>query len=66
MKNGNHYSHYLVGYYTTHQSDGVHIEAHCTCGMKLEEVGLNESVAMNALLKVFREHTRDENTIGAG
>jgi hypothetical protein len=29
-------SHYLVGYYTTHQPDGVHIEAYCTCGEKLE------------------------------
>jgi hypothetical protein len=28
-------SRYLVGYYTTHQPDGVHIEAHCTCGEKL-------------------------------
>lgn len=29
-------SHYLVGYYTTRQPDGTHIEAHCTCGDKLE------------------------------
>jgi hypothetical protein len=28
---------YLVSYYTTHQPDGVHIEARCTCGKKLEE-----------------------------
>ena len=26
-------SHYLVGYYITHQPDGVHIEACCTCGV---------------------------------
>jgi hypothetical protein len=40
-------SHYLVGYNTTHQPDGVHIEAHCTCGEKLEGVGQNESAAMS-------------------
>jgi hypothetical protein len=34
----NYLSHYLVGYYTTHQPDGAHIEAHCTCGDKLEGV----------------------------
>jgi hypothetical protein len=59
-------SHYLVGYYATHQPDGVHIEAHCTCGEKLEGVGPNESAATSALWKAFREHTRDKNTIGAG
>jgi hypothetical protein len=32
-------SHYLVGYYTTHQQEGVHIEAHCTCGEKIEGIG---------------------------
>jgi hypothetical protein len=30
-------SHYLVGYYTTHQPDGVHLSAHCTCKEKLDE-----------------------------
>jgi hypothetical protein len=39
--------HYLIGYYTTHQPDGVHIEAHCTCGEKLEGVGSNESAAIS-------------------
>jgi hypothetical protein len=28
-------THCLVSDYTTHQPDGVHIEAHCTCGEKL-------------------------------
>jgi hypothetical protein len=35
-------SHYLVGYYTTHQPDGVHLSAHCTCGEKLEGIGHRE------------------------
>jgi hypothetical protein len=59
-------SHYLVGYYTTHQLDGVHIEARCTCGVKLEGVGQDESAAMSTLWKVFREHTRGMKTNGAG
>ena len=37
MKTHNFSSHYLISYYTTHRPDGVHIEAHCTCGEKLEE-----------------------------
>jgi hypothetical protein len=37
-------SHYLVDYYTTHQPDGVHIEAQCTCGEKLESVSKLEQV----------------------
>jgi hypothetical protein len=41
-------SHYVVGYYTPHQPDRVHIEAHCACGEKLEGVGSNESAAMSA------------------
>jgi hypothetical protein len=41
-------SHFQVGHYTTHQPDGVHIEARCTCGEKLEGVGQNESAAMSA------------------
>jgi len=32
----------LVGYYTTHQPDGVHIEARCTCEVKYEGVGHRE------------------------
>ena len=39
--------HFLVGHYTTHQPDNVHLEAHCSCGEKLEGVGQNESAAMN-------------------
>jgi hypothetical protein len=41
-------SHYLVGYYNIYQPDGVHIEARCTCGEKLEGVGQDESAAMSA------------------
>jgi hypothetical protein len=37
MINFNFYSHYLIGYYTTHQLDGIHIEARGTCGEKLAE-----------------------------
>ena len=66
MINHNSYSHYLVGYYTTHQLDGVHIEAHCTCGVKLEGVGQNESEAVGTLWTVFREHTRGTNASRAG
>jgi hypothetical protein len=40
-------SHFLIGYYITHQPDGVHIEAHCTCGEKLEGVGQNENAGMS-------------------
>jgi hypothetical protein len=41
--------HYLVGHYTTHQPDGVHLSSHCTCGEKLEGVGQDESAAMSAV-----------------
>jgi hypothetical protein len=34
--------------------------------MKLEGIGENESEAMSALWKAFREHTGDKNTIGTG
>ena len=61
-----HLPHYLVGYYTTHQPDGAHLSALCTCGEKLEWAGQNESAAMSALWKAAREHTGDKNTIGAG
>jgi hypothetical protein len=66
MKNGSIYSHYLVGYYTTHPPDGVHIEAHCTCGEKLEGIGQNESAAMSALWVVFSGYTRGINMNRAG
>jgi len=49
------------GSYTTHQPDGVHIEAHCTGREKLEGVGHNESAAMSALWTKFLLH-RKENT----
>jgi len=50
-------------HYTTHQTDGVHIEAHCTCGEKLEGVGQNESAAMSALWAIFTNHTKSKNTV---
>jgi hypothetical protein len=53
--------HYLVGRYITHQPDGVHIEARCSCGVKLEGVGNDESIATEALWVVFVEHTTGEN-----
>jgi hypothetical protein len=58
MINHNSYSHYLVGYYTTHQLDGVHLSARCTCGEKIERVGRNESAAMSTLREWHseREH----------
>jgi hypothetical protein len=52
-------SHYLVGYYTTHQPDGTHIEAHCTCGEKLKGVGQNENAAMSAVWTNFLPHRKD-------
>jgi hypothetical protein len=54
-------SHYLVGRYITHQPDGVHIEARCTCGVKLEGMGSDDSIASEALWAVFVEHTKGEN-----
>jgi len=53
-------SHYLVGHFTTHQPDGVHVEAHCTCGEKLEGVGENESAAMSALWTIFLLHRKEK------
>ena len=53
-------SHYLIGHYTTHQPDGVHIEAHWTCGVKLEGVENDESIAAEPLWAMFIEHTRDQ------
>jgi hypothetical protein len=50
--------HSLVGHYTTHQSDGVHIEAHCTCGEKLEGIGQNESVVMSSHFDVENHNYR--------
>jgi hypothetical protein len=52
-------THYLVGFYTTHQSDGTHIEAHCTCREKLEGAGQNEEAAMSALWTKFLKHRQD-------
>jgi hypothetical protein len=46
-------SHYLVSHDTTHQPDGVHVEAHYTCGEKLEGVGQNENAVMSALWARF-------------
>jgi hypothetical protein len=61
MTNDNSSTHYLAGYYTTHQPDGVHIEARCTCGAKFEGVGQDESEAMSALWTEFIKH-REGNT----
>ncbi len=51
-------AHYLVGHYTTHRVDGVHIEARCTCGKKLEGIGDNEGAAMDSLWAEFSKHSR--------
>ena len=50
--------HYLVGRYVTHRLDGVHIEAHCTCGVKLEGIGIDESEAIDRLWETFQKHLR--------
>jgi hypothetical protein len=60
MINRNPSSHYLVGHYTTHQPDGVHLSAHCICGEKLEGVGHDESAAMSALWAIFLQHRKDK------
>ena len=49
-------SHYLVGRYVTHQPDGMHIEARCTCGAKFEGKGEDESAAIEDLWKQFVDH----------
>jgi len=54
----------MSGYRTTNQSDGVHIEARCTCGEKLEGVGKNESAAMSALLEVFSRYAGISTRVG--
>lgn len=38
--------HYLVGYYTTHHLDGMHLSARCTCEEKLEGIVKNKCAAM--------------------
>ena len=48
MISDNSFPHYLAGYHTIHQPDGVHIEAHCTCGEKLEGGELHQAEAMSA------------------
>ena len=50
--------HYLVGRYVTHRPDGVHIEARCTCGVKLEGQGSDESEAIDRLWEKFQKHLR--------
>jgi hypothetical protein len=49
-------SHYLVGDYITHQSDGMHIEAYCTCGEKFEGIGQDEGAAMSTLWAIFLQN----------
>ena len=51
--------HYLVGRYVTHRPDGVHIEARCTCGVKLEGQGIDESEAIDRLWEKFTKHTKE-------
>ena len=53
-------SHYQAGYYTTHQPDGVHMEARCTCGEKLEGVRQNEEEAMSTLRIIFLKHRKED------
>lgn len=48
--------HYLAGPYTTHQPDGIHLEARCTCRAKLEGIGKDKSEAMESLWAKFRGH----------
>ena len=51
--------HYLVGRYVTHRPDGVHIEARCTCGVKLEGIGIDESEAIDRLWETFQKHLQE-------
>jgi hypothetical protein len=38
MSSGDIVGSYLAARYVTHKPDGVHVEAHCTCGVKLEGI----------------------------
>ena len=49
-------SHHLVGRYVTHQPDGVHIEARCTCGAEFEGKGEDWSEAIMELWGQFVKH----------
>lgn len=51
---------YLAARYVTRQSDGVHVEARCTCGVKLEGVGTDESKALEELWAKFKTHTEEK------
>jgi len=44
----------------------VHIDAHCTCGEKIEGVGNDESAVAEALWAVIREHKKGKNTKRTG
>jgi hypothetical protein len=54
--------HYLVGRYVTHRPGGVHIEARCTCGVKLEGIGIDESEAIDRLWEKFQKHIQGVET----
>jgi len=41
--------HSLIGRYVTHQPDGMHVAACCTCGVKLEGIGVDEGAALDPL-----------------
>jgi len=56
MSQGDIVGHYLAGRYVTHQPDGVHVEARCTCGVKLEGIGVDEGAALDALWVKFKTH----------
>jgi hypothetical protein len=49
MSPGDIVGHYLAGRYVTQQFDGVHVEARCTCGVKLEGIGVDEGAALDPL-----------------
>jgi hypothetical protein len=49
MSPGDIVGHFLAGRYVTHQFDGVHVEARCTCGVKLEGVGIDAGAALDPL-----------------
>ncbi len=48
--------HHLIARHLTQQSDGVHLEARCTCDAILEGVGTDEDQAVVALWDRFRDH----------
>jgi isorenieratene synthase len=51
-------AHSLTERIATHQPDGVHLAAQCTCGARLEGRGKDESTAIEALWGKFQEHLK--------